>query len=39
VELGYLSNPRDEAALARPEHREALAGALFRAVTAYLERD
>jgi N-acetylmuramoyl-L-alanine amidase len=35
VELGYLSNAADEAALADPAHREALAAALFRAVTAY----
>jgi len=39
VELGYLSNPDDEAALADPDHRHALAGALFRAVTAYLARE
>ncbi|MFP4360131.1 MAG: N-acetylmuramoyl-L-alanine amidase [Alphaproteobacteria bacterium] len=38
VELGYLSNPQDEAALADPDHRDALAAALFRAVTAYLAR-
>jgi N-acetylmuramoyl-L-alanine amidase len=36
VELGYLSNTADAAALADPDHREALAAALFRAVTAYL---
>jgi N-acetylmuramoyl-L-alanine amidase len=38
VELGYLSNAADEAALADPAHRDALAAALFRAVTAYLHR-
>jgi len=38
VELGYLSNADDEAALADPIHREALADALFHAVTAYFER-
>jgi len=32
VELGFLSNPADEAALRRPEHRARLAGALARAV-------
>jgi N-acetylmuramoyl-L-alanine amidase len=39
VELGYLSNSADETALADPAHRDALAAALFRAVTAYLARD
>ncbi len=39
VELGYLSNPEDAAALADPDHRRALAGALFRAVTAYLAHE
>ncbi len=38
VELGYLSNAADESALAEPAHRDALAAALFRAVTAYLNR-
>ena len=36
VELGYLSNAADAAALADPDHRAALAAALFRAVTAHL---
>jgi N-acetylmuramoyl-L-alanine amidase len=37
VELGFLSDPRDEAALRRPDHRARLAGALARAVGAWLE--
>lgn len=37
VELGFLSDPRDEAALRRPEHRGRLAGALARAVGTWLE--
>ncbi|WP_137124804.1 N-acetylmuramoyl-L-alanine amidase [Roseomonas sp. HF4] len=37
VELGFLSDPRDEAALRRPEHRARLAGALARAVGTWLE--
>jgi N-acetylmuramoyl-L-alanine amidase len=38
VELGYLSNAADAAALAGPDHRAALADAIFRAVTAYFGR-
>lgn len=37
VELGFLSDPRDEAALKRPEHRARLAQALARAVRQWLE--
>jgi len=37
VELGFLSDPRDEAALRRPEHRARLATALARAVRHWLE--
>lgn len=37
VELGFLSDPRDEAALKRPDHRAKLVGALARAVTGWLE--
>jgi N-acetylmuramoyl-L-alanine amidase len=37
VELGFLSDPRDEAALRRPEHRARLAAALARAVRHWLE--
>ncbi len=36
VELGFLSDPRDEAALRRPEHRARLAGALARAIGGWL---
>ena len=37
VELGFLSDPRDEAALQRPEHRARLAAALARSVRAWIE--
>jgi N-acetylmuramoyl-L-alanine amidase len=37
VELGFLSDPRDEAALKRPEHRARLSAALARAVRQWLE--
>lgn len=37
VELGFLSDPRDEAALKRPEHRARLSAALARAVRHWLE--
>lgn len=36
VELGFLSDPRDEAALKRADHRARLAGALARAIRAWL---
>lgn len=36
VELGFLSDPRDEAALRRPDHRARLATALARAVRGWL---
>ncbi len=36
VELGFLSDPRDEAALRRPDHRARLAGALARAIGGWL---
>lgn len=36
IELGFLSDARDEAALRRPEHRAKLAAALTRAVRAWL---
>ncbi len=35
VEMGFMSNPRDEAALRRPEHRAKVALAMKRAVDAY----
>jgi N-acetylmuramoyl-L-alanine amidase len=37
VELGFLSDARDEAALRRADHRAKLAGALARAVRDWLE--
>ena len=36
VEMGFMSNPQDEAALRRPEHRTRVAAALARAVQAFL---
>ncbi|OYW08683.1 MAG: hypothetical protein B7Z53_04320 [Rhodospirillales bacterium 12-71-4] len=36
VEMGFLSDPQDEAALRRPEHRAKLARALGRAVHGWL---
>ena len=36
VEMGFMSNPQDEAALRRPEHRARVAAALARAVQAFL---
>ena len=35
VEMGFMSNPADEAALRRPQHRVQVAGAMQRAVDAY----
>jgi N-acetylmuramoyl-L-alanine amidase len=35
VEMGFMSNPRDEAALRRPEHRVKVASAMKQAVEAY----
>lgn len=35
VEMGFMSNPQDEAALRRPEHRAKVANAMKRAVDAY----
>ena len=35
VEMGFMSNPRDEAALRRPEHRRMLALAMKRAVDSF----
>ncbi len=37
VELGFLSDPRDEAALQRPAHRARLASALSRAIQEWLD--
>ena len=38
VEIGFLSDRRDEAQLKRPEHRAVVATALAGAVEDYLER-
>ena len=35
VEMGFMSNPPDEAALRRPQHRALVAAAMKRAVDAY----
>jgi N-acetylmuramoyl-L-alanine amidase len=35
VEMGFMSNPQDEAALRRPDHRVRVAAAMKRAVDAY----
>jgi N-acetylmuramoyl-L-alanine amidase len=35
VEMGFMSNPSDEAELRRPEHRLRIAEAMRRAVEAY----
>ena len=35
VEMGFISNPRDEAELRRPDHRARIAEAMRRAVDAY----
>jgi N-acetylmuramoyl-L-alanine amidase len=35
VEMGFMSNPQDEAALRRPDHRAQVAAAMHRAVDAY----
>jgi N-acetylmuramoyl-L-alanine amidase len=35
VEMGFMSNPRDEAALRRPNHRRVVAEAMKRAVDGY----
>jgi len=35
VEMGFMSNARDEAALRRPDHRKLVAQAMHRAVDAY----
>ena len=35
VEMGFMSNPADEAELRRPQHRARVAEAMKRAVDAY----
>ncbi len=37
VEMGFMSNPRDEAALRRPDHRARIAAAMRAAVEAFLQ--
>ena len=37
VEMGFMSNPRDEAALRRPDHRTVIAAALRRAIEGFLD--
>ncbi|MCC6857723.1 MAG: N-acetylmuramoyl-L-alanine amidase [Bryobacterales bacterium] len=37
VEVGFLSNPREEALLKRGDHRQRVAEALYRGVTRYVE--
>src|SRR5436305_1525891 len=37
VEVGFLSNPREEALLHKPEYRQKLAEALFRGISRYAE--
>ena len=38
VEMGFMSNPTDEAELRRPQHRARVAEAMKRAVDAYFAR-
>ena len=37
VEMGFMSNPKDEAALRRPDYRVRIAGALRHAIEAFLD--
>ena len=37
AEIGFLSNPREETLLKRPDHRQKLAEALYRGVSKYAE--
>jgi N-acetylmuramoyl-L-alanine amidase len=37
AEIGFLSNPREEANLKKPDYRQKLADALYRGVTRYAE--
>ena len=37
VEMGFMSNQKDEAALRRPEHRTKIAGALRQAIEGFLD--
>ena len=38
IEMGYLSNPKDEARLLNPVHRHKLMGAVLRAIDGYFDR-
>jgi N-acetylmuramoyl-L-alanine amidase len=37
AEIGFLSNPREEVLLKRPDYRQKLAEALFRGISKYAE--
>jgi N-acetylmuramoyl-L-alanine amidase len=37
AEIGFLSNPREESLLRKPEYRQKLAEALFRGLSRYAE--
>ena len=37
AEIGFLSNPREEALLRKPDYRQKLAEALYRGVARYAE--
>ena len=37
AEIGFLSNPREEALLKKPEYRQKLAEALFHGIERYVE--
>jgi N-acetylmuramoyl-L-alanine amidase len=37
VEIGFLSNPREEALLRKSDYRQKLAEALFRGVSRYAD--
>jgi N-acetylmuramoyl-L-alanine amidase len=37
AEIGFLSNPREEALLKKPDYREKLAEALYRGVSRYAD--
>jgi N-acetylmuramoyl-L-alanine amidase len=37
AEIGFLSNPKEEALLKKPDYRQKLADALCRGVTRYAE--
>ena len=37
AEIGFLSNPKEEALLKKPEYRQKIAEALFKGVSRYAE--